>query len=164
MNDSTRREILRLASTAAVAAAMEETAPAQTIAGAPFERRNVVRLGVIGLGGRGSSLVTEFTSVPGVEIAALCDVVKDKVDKVQARIERGGKQAKSPAVYHSSERAFEALIKRDDIDLVVAATPWNWHVPMAIAAMKAGKHVAVEVPAARTIDECWQLVNTSEST
>jgi predicted dehydrogenase len=55
-------------------------------------------------------------------------------------------------------------VKRDDIDLVVIATPWEWHVPMALAAMKQGKHVATEVPAALTIDECWQLVNTSEAT
>ena len=56
------------------------------------------------------------------------------------------------------------MLKRDDIDLVVIATPWNWHTPMAVAAMKDGKHVAVEVPAARTLDECWDLVNTSEPT
>jgi hypothetical protein len=45
---------------------------------------------------------------------------------------------------------------------VIVATPWLWHVPMALAAMKHGKHVGVEVPAAKTIADCWALVNTSE--
>ena len=84
--------------------------------------------------------------------------------RAQARIERRGKQKTSPALYHSSDHAYEDLVKRDDLDLVLVATPWPWHVPMALAAMKQGKHIAVEVPAARTIEECWQLVNTSEST
>jgi predicted dehydrogenase len=167
MNDSTRRDLFRLAATGALATVVEENAQAQkaqTMGGVPFDRKPTVRLGVVGVGGRGSGLVNEFTSVPGGEITALCDIVKDKVLKAQSNIERRGKQSKSPALYYSGDRAFEELVKRDDVDLVVAATPWNWHVPMAVAAMKAGKHVAVEVPAARTLEECWQLVNTSEST
>lgn len=56
------------------------------------------------------------------------------------------------------------MFDRNDIDLVYIATPWDWHVPMAVYGMEAGKHVAVEVPAAKTIDECWELVETSERT
>ena len=127
-----------------------------------FEAKDTVRLGVIGIGGRGNSLIENFSAIPQVRVTAICDTVKDKVDKQQAKLERAGKQP--PALYHSSDHAFEELVKRDDIDLVVISTPWIWHAPMALAAMKQGKHVAVEVPAARTIEECWDLVNTSEST
>ncbi len=93
---------------------------------------------------------------------ALCDTVKEKVLKAQAKLEKAGKRP--PALYHSSDTAFEEMVKRDDLDLVLVATPWVWHTRMAVAAMRSGKHVGVEVPAARTIAECWELVNTSEST
>jgi hypothetical protein len=117
---------------------------------------------VIGVGARGNALIDNFSAIPGVRITALCDVVKDKVDRAQARLEKAGQPV--PALYHSSERAYERLVTRDDIDLVAIATPWVWHTPAAVAGMKAGKHVAVEVPAARTIEDCWALVNASEKT
>jgi predicted dehydrogenase len=172
MTDTTRRDLLRFATGLSVGMGLAEAAPQQaeqhpasrSVSGMEFEKKDKVRLGVIGVGGRGNSLVTNFSAVPEVEITALCDTIKDKVLRTQARIERAGKQKVSPALYHSSDHAFEEMLKRDDLDLVVVSTPWNWHVPMAVAAMKQGKHVAVEVPAARTIEECWQLVNTAEAT
>jgi hypothetical protein len=177
-DDSTktsRRDLLRFASLASLAATSADAASPQAAAnskagtaasmsGVPFEARDQVRLGVIGTGGRGNSLIDNFAAMPEVRIAALCDVVRDKVLKTQARLERAGKLPVAPTLYTEGDYAFENLVKRDDLDLVVVATPWIWHVSMAVAAMKAGKHVAVEVPAARTIDECWQLVNTSEAT
>jgi predicted dehydrogenase len=51
-----------------------------------------------------------------------------------------------------------------DLDMVYVATPWQWHAPMCVEAMKTGKHAVTEVPAAVSIEECWQLVETSEST
>jgi Oxidoreductase family, NAD-binding Rossmann fold len=162
MSNSSRRDLLKLAGVAAIGAGI---ARSQTsVSDLKFEGKEKVRLGVIGVGGRGSSLVTNFSAVPGAEIGALCDVVEDKVRKAQAKLDRAGKASSPIALYHSSEHAFEDLVKRDDLDLVVVATPWTWHAPMAIAAMKQGKHVAVEVPAARTLQECWDLVNTSEAT
>jgi hypothetical protein len=137
---------------------------AKSMADAPFTPKENVRIGVIGTGGRGTELVNNFSSVPGVTITALCDVVKEKVQRVQARLDRAGKAGQKIAVFTEGDHAYEQLVKRDDIDLVVIATPWIWHTPMAVAAMKAGKNVAVEVPAARTLDECWELVNTSEAT
>ena len=164
MNDpefSSRRDLLRLASAGALGVGFSAAAD-RTVAGMKFEAKDTVRLGVIGIGGRGDSLIGNFSAIPQVRVTAICDTVKDKVTKQQAKLERAGKQP--PALYHSSDHAFEDLVKRDDIDLVVIATPWNWHAPMALAGMKQGKHVAVEVPAARTIAECWDLVNTSENT
>ena len=67
-------------------------------------------------------------------------------------------------MFTSGDRAFEELVRRDDIDLVYTATPWPLHVPVCLAAMSAGKHAATEVPAAYTIDDCWKLVDTSERT
>jgi hypothetical protein len=108
--------------------------------------------------------VDNFSEVPGVRITALCDTVKDKVLKTQTKLDKAGKASQPIALFHSDDHAFEGLLKRDDIDLVVIATPWNWHVPMAVAGMKQGRHVAIEVPAARTLGECWDMVNTSEAT
>ena len=161
-----RRDLLRAASLAsaglAVAQAAPQSAGGKSVSGMAFEGKQNVRLGLIGVGGRGNSLLGEFSAIPEVQVNALCDVVPDKCLKAQARLEKAGK--KPPALYHSSETAFEQLVKRDDLDLVLVATPWIWHARMAVAAMKNGKHVAVEVPAARTIEECWELVNTSEAT
>jgi len=163
---TSRRDLLRLATIAGagLARGLGQERPARSVQGMRFVRKETVRLGVIGVGGRGNSLIDNFSQAPGVSIAALCDTVKEKVLRAQAKIERSGRQNYSPALFDSSDHAFEALVKREDIDLVVVATPWNWHVPIAVAAMKQNKHVAVEVPAARTIEECWELVNTSEAT
>jgi hypothetical protein len=70
----------------------------------------------------------------------------------------------SPELYTNGAHHFEALVARDDLDLVIIATPWDWHVEMAVAVMKHGKHAAVEVPAATNIEDCWKLVDTSEQT
>jgi predicted dehydrogenase len=167
--ESSRRELLKLASLAAAGMSQAQTLPAQTqkaatMAAVPFERLETVRLGLIGVGGRGNSLIDNFAEIPQVRITALCDVVPDKLTRAQAKIARLGKQPSPPALYSAGDRAFEQLVARDDIDLVLVATPWLWHVPMALAAMKHGKHVGVEVPAAKTIADCWELVNTSEAT
>jgi hypothetical protein len=136
-------------------------APA-TMMGVPFERRDEARIAVVGVGGRGSSVVGELLGVEGARITALCDVVPAQVQKAAARITAKGFPA--PAQFTAGERDFERLVQRDDIDLVYTATPWEWHVPVCLAAMKAGKHAATECPAAMTLDDCWELVKTSEAT
>jgi predicted dehydrogenase len=167
-NLSSRRDLLRFASLAAAGAGLAQSQPQQSpgrsVSGIPFVKKDLVRLGLIGVGGRGNSHIDNFAAIPQVSVAALCDTVKEKVLRAQAKIERLGRQSYSPALFHSSDHAFEELVKREDIDLVIVATPWKWHVPMAVAAMKQNKDVAIEVPAARTIEECWDLVNTSEAT
>lgn len=165
-NGMNRRDLLRAAGLASAGLAVSQAAPqqpaAKSVSGMPFEGRENVRLGIIGVGGRGNSHISEFSVIPNVQINALCDVVPEKVLKAQAKLEKAGK--KPPALYHDSETAFEQMVTRDDLDFVVIATPWVWHTRMAVAAMKSGKHVGVEVPAGRTIDELWELVNTSEAT
>ena len=166
MHTSSRRDLLKLAGVASLGASLArtQTSAGKSMADVPFQPKETIRIGVIGTGGRGNSLVDNFSVVPGVQITALCDTVKDKVLKTQAKLDRAGKASQPIALFHSDDHAFEGLLKRDDIDLVVIATPWIWHVPMAVAGMKQGKHVAIEVPAARTMEECWDMVNTSEKT
>ncbi len=120
-----------------------------------------VRVGFIGLGMRGPGAVSRMSKIEGVEIVALCDLVPEKVDKVTKSLE---KTKHKPAKYSGNAYAWKKMVDRDDIDLIYIATPWDWHVPMAVYAMEAGKHAAVEVPAAKTLEECWQLVETSERT
>ena len=121
-----------------------------------------VRIGFIGLGNRGPGAVERMSHIEGVEIAALCDQYEDRVEKIQKKLEKAGIQrAKS---YSGSKDAWKALCENPDIDLVYITTPWAWHTPMAVYAMESGKHACSEVPAAKTIDECWQLVETSEKT
>ncbi len=120
-----------------------------------------VRIGIIGLGNRGPGAVNRLSKIEGVEIKALCDLVPEKVDKAKKSLEGTVHQ---PEGYSGSVYAWKKMIDRQDLDLVYIATPWDWHVPMAVYAMECGKHAAVEVPAAKTLEECWQLVETSERT
>ena len=121
-----------------------------------------VRIGFVGLGMRGPGAVQRMMHIEGVEIAAICDKRKSCTDNVEKMIaERGFPK---PAVYTGSDDAWKAMCDRDDLDLIYIATPWELHTPMAVYAMKHGKHAAIEVPAATTMEECWQLVETSEKT
>jgi predicted dehydrogenase len=168
----TRRQLITAAAVAASPAA--NTAPAasrrstaakpaaETMAGVPFERRETVRIGFVGLGGRGSSLLGNLLACEGVRVPAVCDVRPERARRAAERI--GKSRQPTPETYTDGDHAYEALCRRDDLDLVLVATPWEWHVPMAVAAMTHGKHAAVEVPAATTLDDCWTLVDTSEKT
>ncbi|MCU0377528.1 MAG: Gfo/Idh/MocA family oxidoreductase [Bacteroidales bacterium] len=121
-----------------------------------------VRVGFIGLGMRGPGAVERMAHIEGVEIAALCDKYADRVDGVQSMLAKFGLPlAKS---FTGSEEAWKGLCEDPEIDLVYICTPWAWHTPMAVYAMECGKHAATEVPAAITIEQCWQLVEASEKT
>jgi hypothetical protein len=133
---------------------------AKTMMNVPFEAKEP-RLGIIGVGGRGTSLLEDLLAA-NAQVRAICDVVPDKAKHALQLIEKTGQHP--PELYTENDHAYERLVARDDLDLVVIATPWRWHVPMAVAGMRTGKHVAVEVPAATTLDDCWRLVNTSEAT
>lgn len=126
---------------------------------APLER---VRLAFIGTGHRGRSHVEQALYRQDVDITAICDIDPEAINLAKGLIQKAGR--KEPAIFGKNERDFENMLKRDDIDGVVIATPWEWHVPMAVATMKAGKYAAVEVSATVTLQESWDLVNTSEKT
>jgi hypothetical protein len=129
--------------------------------GVPFEARERVRLGIIGVGGRGTSLLENLLAVPNVDVKAICDLVPDKVAHAQKLVTDAGQP--KPQGFTKGEEDFKNLTQLD-LDIVYVATPWNWHVPMALNAMKNGKHAAVEVPTCTTLQECWDVVDTSEAT
>ena len=132
------------------------------VAVSPIEAAPIdtVRVGFVGVGGRGSELVKILLNLEAVEIRAVCDIVEDKVSRIQRWVQQAGQR--QPVGYSRGETDFERMCQQEDLDLVITATPWRWHSPVCIAAMKAGKHAATEVPAAVTTDQCWQLVETSE--
>jgi hypothetical protein len=132
-----------------------------TMIGVPFEARQRVRLGIIGVGGRGSTLLENLLVVENVDIKAVCDLVPEKVAHAQKAVTDAGRA--KPLGFSKGEEDFKNLNKLE-LDIIYIATPWAWHVPMAIDAMKNGKHAAVEVPACTTLQDAWDLVDTSEAT
>jgi hypothetical protein len=131
-----------------------------TMVGVPFSRHETVRVGLIGCGGRGTGHLNDLLAIPNVQMIALCDIVKEKVERGKSLVEKAGQKA--PAIYLKNEWDFENLCQREELDLIYIATPWDWHSPMLLSALKHGKHVAVEVPAVKSLEECWAMVEASE--
>jgi predicted dehydrogenase len=162
MPDATRREFLQTVALGLGAAALPPSrhpagqAPS-LFAAPPLER---VRVGFVGVGGQGSVHVRNLLQIEGVELRAICDIVEWKVGRAQDWVTAADQP--KPAGYTRGPRDFERMVAEQDLDLVYTATPWEWHVPVMLAAMRNGKHAATEVPAAMTLDDCWQLVETAE--
>lgn len=121
-----------------------------------------VRIGFVGVGGMGTHHVRTLLGIEGVEIKAVCDIREAHAERARELVEKAGQPR--PTAYTKGERDFERLCAEEDLDLVYTATPWRWHVPVCVAAMNSGKHAATEVPAAVTINGCWQLVEVAEKT
>lgn len=120
-----------------------------------------VRVGFVGLGNRGPGAVNRISRIDGVEIKALCDVRPERAEKAKKSLE---KTKHRPDLYTKDENDWKRMFERKDLDLIYIATPWSLHTPMAVYAMEHDKHAVSEVPAAVTLEECWQLVETSERT
>jgi len=129
------------------------------MAGYAAPKLNTVRVGIIGMGHRGPSHMAVLCRLEGVEIRALCDPQEEKVEAAARKLEKTGH---TPELYAGADGEWKKLCERPDIDLVVVTTPYYLHAPMSIYAMRQGKHVASEVPAAGTMEECWELVKTAE--
>ncbi len=121
-----------------------------------------VRIGFVGLGNRGPGAVERMSNIDGVDIVALCDKDLNRV-KYSQRILRKHELPEAKE-YGGSEDAWKEMCENPDIDLIYICTPWSLHTPMAVYAMENGKHAASEVPAAVTVEQAWQLVETSERT
>lgn len=142
-------------------ASLENKSQTFNMCGYAAPKIDTVRIGVIGLGQRGSEAVERLSYIDGLEIVALCDKYPDRVAASQKTLE---KMKRPKAKEYTGEEGWKALCDSNDIDLVYTPTPWHLHTPIALRAMKNGKHAATEVPASKTLDECWELVETSEKT
>lgn len=153
-----RRNFIKNAS----ALALSSSFSADLLAQATNNTNQKARIAFIGVGLRGRNHVQNTFDFPFAEITAICDIDPDAIAQTQKLLRDAGK--KEAAVYGKTERDYENMLRRDDIDGVIIATPWEWHVPMAVATMKAGKYAGVEVSATVTLQESWDLVNTYEKT
>ena len=127
-----------------------------------YRKKNKVKLGFIGTGLRGQWMLWLATKYPELEISAICDIDDGMIESALKIIKDSGRP--EPRIYKQHEEDFLNMVNNENLDGVYIATPWEWHHPMAIAAMEAGIHVGTEVPAALTVRECWDLVNVSEKT
>ena len=124
----------------------------------PFK---TLRIGFVGHGMRGNGMLSSLLMFENVAVTAVCDLLPNRAESAAAKVVKVGQP--KPAVYTGPE-GYKQLCARDDVDLVYNCTPWKMHTPIALFAMENGKHATTEVPAAVTLDECWQLVETSEKT
>ena len=125
---------------------------------APLEK---VRIGFIGVGARGQRAVERMVNIEGVEVVAVCDFIEENLEASCAIAEKYGA---SKPVTLLGEEGWRSLCERDDIDLVYICTDWVSHANIAVYALEQGKHTALEVPAAMTVEDCWRLVDTAERT
>ena len=119
-----------------------------------------VRIGFVGIGGQGSTHVENLLAIEGVHLAAVCDIRPERTAWAQEQAVAAGQP--KPKAYTNGPRDFERLCAEEDLDLVFTATPWEWHVPVLLAAMANGKHGATEVPAAYRVEDCWAMVEAAE--
>jgi len=120
--------------------------------------KEFVNIGVVGLSGRGSSMMRELLKCDGVRVPAVCDKYEDRAKRGAEIVkEEAGNE---PDVYLD----YKEMLKREDLDAIFCATTWITHARIATDAMRAGKHVAMEVGGAASIEECWQMVRASEET
>lgn len=167
-----RRALLRLGATGLGAAALAgcatprrvgtaaavSLAPEAPFSAAPLE---TVRVGFVGVGGMGSVHVQNLLEIEGVELVAVADIRPAHAERAADWAVEKGRPA--PTLYTRGERDFERMCGEEDLDLVYNATPWRWHVPICLEAMRTGSHSATEVPAATSIEDCWALVETAEA-
>lgn len=166
--NQSRRDFLKIGAAVGLGAAVAGLGLEAKTAGPAGEARSqfrapavpTVKVGFVGVGGMGSAHVQNYLAIEGVEIKAICDIRPAHVERAQKWVVEAGQP--KPAGYSNGERDFERMCETEDLDLVMTATPWEWHVPVCLAAMRTGKHAATEVPAAMSIDDCWALVEAAE--
>ena len=148
-----RRGFLKSAGAMGAALAVPTIIPAAILGrNAPSKR---VALGHIGVGGQGSGLLSGFLGVREAQSVAVCDPIQERRERAAQLVEQRYAAERERGAYKAcrSYTDFRELIARDDIDAVVVATPDHWHVPIAIAAVRAGKDVYVEKPLGISIEQ-----------
>lgn len=122
---------------------------------------SLVRIGLIGLGQRGLSTLRRYADIKGAEVRVVANLTKAPVAEAQRLLRESGRAEARALV---GAEAWREVCQDAELDLIYICTDWASHAMIAIEAMRQGKHVAVEVPAATSVEECWQLVRTAEST
>ena len=157
MSDTTRRDFIK---NAAIASAGITVSP--TLAYGFNKKADKLKMGIIGVGLRGTNHLNNLLLRDDVAITAICDIDPDRTSLALKKITGTGH--KKPKVFGKGEYDYRNLLELPDVDAVIIATPWLWHTRMAKDAMLAGKYTGLEVSAANTLEECWDLVNTHEQT
>ena len=163
-----KASMVTAAATALAACATERAtgttpkAAGKSVMGLVVPKMTEVRVGLIGVGERGIGYVHHFSRIEGARITAICDTDTLVLARAEKAINEYGRD--KPAYFSKGDHAYRDLLNLDNVDIVVIATPWAWHHPMAKEAMLAGKHAFVEVPMAGTLEEMWDLVDTAEVT
>jgi hypothetical protein len=155
-NEIDRREFLRRSSASVAGIALAGAALAEQTATSP------VKLGFVGIGGRGSYHLDCALGVEGVEVVALCDIDDKALFNAKRWVEEAGQP--TPHLYGESRTAFRQLCEKETLDCIICCTPWEYHAQVCVAAMKNGKNAVSEVPIVITLDEAWELVETHEKT
>lgn len=155
--DFTRRSFIKNAAIAATGLSM---LPSSSIFSQ--DRSAKVRLGFIGVGMRGQNHLDLALRRSDVAVVAICDIQQRMIDMSKSLIKKAGKPM--PAVIMDGPHGYRKLLENKDIDAVIIATPWEWHTIMCLDSMNAKKYVGCEVITGMTIEECWELVHTSERT
>ncbi|MFC4873197.1 Gfo/Idh/MocA family protein [Negadavirga shengliensis] len=162
MNDPNRRNFLKLSTVAVGGMTLSGgILPANAFAKSSSRKQNI-RLGFVGIGGRGSYHLDTALGIEGVEIPAICDINPKNLYRAKRWVEEAGQP--TPRLYDRGPTDFARLCEEEELDAVICSTPWDTHAPVCLAAMRNGKHAACEVPLAQTLDEGWELVETFEST
>ena len=117
----------------------------------------VVRIGIIGLGNRGLLTLQRYLQIEGIEINALCEIREGNLAKAQQLLKENNRPG---ATGYTGPEGWKKMCEHDELDIVFICTDWLMHTAMATFAMECNKHVAIEVPAAMSVEECWQLVDT----
>lgn len=121
-----------------------------------------LKVGLIGVGLRGTNHLNNVLLRDDVLVTAICDIDSKRIDIALNEIEKADE--KKPAIFGANDYDYRNLLALKEVDAVIISTPWLWHTRMAKDAMLAGKYAGVEVSAANTLEECWDLVNTHEQT
>ena len=158
MNSIPRRQFIKQTTAASLALGASLTS-LQSFASASV---NKVRIGMIGVGLRGQNHLEMMLNRADVDVIAMADPSALMMAAAQQQITKSGKKA--AIEYGKGNLDYKNLLKRDDIDAVIIATPWEWHIPQAIDALNAGKIPGVEVCGAIKLQDCWDIVNASEKT
>ena len=160
-NQYDRREFLAAAAASGAALASGLGMPAEVRAGR-LQPRETIRLGFVGIGGRGTYHLDAALGMEGVEVPALCEIRDDRLQRAKQMVEDSNRP--TPSLYGRGETDFKRMCQQEDLDAVICSTSWKWHAPICLETMRTDKHAVTELPTMLTIDEGWEIVETYEQT